>query len=137
MNFWFNGAPADIWLAIISKNAPTVSCNYATYSCFLTTSGGICGETSFSSPKKSITPLHIGLDQTYSHQSFIRVENSLNIFKSCINRFGVERIVASPLPHRPVRAAFLHTVPPFTVSLKDYCDRFLVSPMASILPLAF
>ena len=29
----------------------------------------------------------------------------------------VERIVASPLPHRPVRVDFPHTVPPFTVSL--------------------
>ena len=61
----------------------------------------------------------------------------LNFIKSPKYEFRVERFVASPLPHRPVRAAFLHTVPPFTVSLKVGCDRFLVSLMASILPLAF
>ncbi|HEX6430143.1 MAG TPA: hypothetical protein VF008_20755, partial [Niastella sp.] len=49
-----------------------------------------------------------------------------------LTSFRVERFVASPLPHRPVRAAFLHTVPPFTVSLKVGCDRFSVSSMAAI-----
>jgi APA family basic amino acid/polyamine antiporter len=35
-----------------------------------------------------------------------------------ISGFRVERFVTSPLPHRPVRADFPHTVPLFMVSLK-------------------
>ena len=42
-----------------------------------------------------------------------------------------------PALPRPVWAAFLHTVPAFTVSLKVGCDRSLVFPMVAIPPLAF
>ena len=64
---------------------------------------------------------------------------AFSTFDRSLAFFGVrvERFVTSPLPHRPVLAAFLHTVPPFMVSLKDYCDRFLVLQVASILPSAF
>ena len=37
--------------------------------------------------------------------------------------FRVERIVTSPLPHRPVRAAFPHTVPLKSVSLLKMSDK--------------
>jgi hypothetical protein len=37
--------------------------------------------------------------------------------------FRVERFVTSPLPHRPVRAAFPHTVPLNSASLIDSCDK--------------
>lgn len=39
-------------------------------------------------------------------------------------KFRVERFVTSPLPHRPVRAAFPHTVPLKSVSLLKMCDKF-------------
>lgn len=51
--------------------------------------------------------------------------------------FRVERLVASPLPHRPVRADFPHTVPPKPVSLIDICDIFLVPKVSSILLLVY
>ena len=40
------------------------------------------------------------------------------------SNFRVERVVTSPLPHRPVRADFPHTVLPITASLKDSSDRY-------------
>ena len=40
--------------------------------------------------------------------------------------FRVERFVTLPLPHRPVRAAFPHTVPLKSASLIDSCDKSLV-----------
>jgi hypothetical protein len=43
--------------------------------------------------------------------------------KPQIPSFRVERFVASPLPHRPVRADFLHTVPPKSDSLLDKSDK--------------
>jgi hypothetical protein len=38
--------------------------------------------------------------------------------------FRVERFVTSPLPHRPVRAAFPHTVPLKSDSLNNTSDKF-------------
>ncbi|MDZ7692697.1 MAG: hypothetical protein U5K69_16490 [Balneolaceae bacterium] len=42
-----------------------------------------------------------------------------NIFATPVS-FRVERFVTSPLPHRPVRADFPHTVPLNLVSLKEF-----------------
>ena len=48
------------------------------------------------------------------------------LFNKFIILLRVERFVTLPLPHRPVRADFPHTVPLKSVSLVDDYDKVLV-----------